>query len=334
MAASAATRDLTYSTLVGPDGLTTYALYALADQILAQHHAAPVSDIAAFEAQLIAAATSPNQQQERVRFHALIRKRGAANRVRILNGVPQDTLFDLAETLAILIASARGDEAVMLANRYFDIAPQGPASWALLPLYVSIHLAAPKSEEALRPARPRLIAIGGHSGAGKSTLARLLSNRAGRAPGARVLRSDVFRKRLMGLPPEERLPPSHYTRQSDLDCYTAMFESAYDHLNHGNSVILDAVFLNRSEREVAAAMAERCRIPFTAIWLDVPERDRITRVRAREVGASDASDATVEVVHAQSRRSVGELASWHRIRANRPIETIIAAARTALDRDA
>ena len=50
----------------------------------------------------------------------------------------------------------------------------------------------------LRPRSCRLIAIGGLSGTGKSTLAAAL------APclGARVLRSDVIRKRLFGVAPE------------------------------------------------------------------------------------------------------------------------------------
>lgn len=334
MAASAAPRDFTCPALISDDGLAVEALHAFADEILARHRTAPIGDGPAFEARLRADAVTPGQQQERARYDALVRKRIGARRVRILDGVPQDSLYDLSAILASLIAQDRENEAAMLANRYFDIAPQGPASWALLPLYISLRLGPSLSERALHAASPHLIAVGGHSGAGKSTLARLLAARSGRTPGARILRSDVFRKRLMGLPPEARLPASHYTLQSDLDCYAALFESAFDHIRYGNSVILDAVFLNRSERDVAAAMAERLRVPFTAIWLDVPERDRIARVRTRTENARDASDATVEVVHAQSRRSVGELASWHRIRANRPIASIIAAARAALDRDA
>ena len=57
----------------------------------------------------------------------------------------------------------------------------------------------------LRPRPGRLVAIGGLSGSGKSTLAAAL------APGieARVMRSDVIRKRLFGVAPETRLPASH-----------------------------------------------------------------------------------------------------------------------------
>ena len=61
----------------------------------------------------------------------------------------------------------------------------------------------------LRTRPGRLVAIGGLSGSGKSTLAAAL------APGidARVLRSDVIRKRLFGVAPETRLPASAYTAE-------------------------------------------------------------------------------------------------------------------------
>ena len=147
--------------------------------------------------------------------------------------------------------------------------------------------------------------------------------------GARVLRSDVFRKRLAGVSPETRLPPRHYTPRNDAETYEALFESADDHLACGNSVILDAVFMSRSERDVAEMIAMRRRVPFVGIWLEAPERDRIARVLARE---NDASDAGPDVVHEQSRRPVGDVGWWNRIRANRPIELIVAAARAAIER--
>jgi predicted kinase len=137
----------------------------------------------------------------------------------------------------------------------------------------------------------------------------------------------VFRKRMAGLPPESRLPPRHYTPRNDADTYEALFESADDHLACGSSVILDAVFMSRSERDVAEMLALRRRLHFTGLWLEAPERDRIARVNAR---TADASDATEQVVREQSRRPVGDVGYWHRMRVNRPIELIVAAARAAL----
>lgn len=331
MAAPAAT-DTSFETLLGGGGLDTSALHRLADAAAVRHAASAAGDGAAFLASLAALARTASQRAELHRQRPHLLRRAKAGRVRLVDGRSEDLLFDLARPLGEWIGGGRAVDASILANRYLDVAPQGATGWALLPLFVSLHLAAtgdaPGAEAVLAPAPTRLVAVGGLSGTGKSTLSRLIGHRLGRVPGARVLRSDVFRKRLAGLPPETRLPPAHYSRASDTETYEAMFESADDHLACGNPVILDAVFMSRSERDVAEALSDRARARFTGLWLDAPERDRIERVAARR---DDASDANETVVREQSRRSVGEI-HWHRIRVNRPIETIVAAARGALDR--
>lgn len=330
MAAAAAQREASLTALIGQDGLDVAAIRALAGSICGSHaDASPASDTF-FRAMLENAARTAGQRAELRRHAPQLDRRARAGRIRALESGNEDILYDLAGPLATLIALGRTAEANMLVNRYLDLAPQGATGWALLPLYLSLRAGEPGLADAILSASPpRMMAIGGLSGTGKSTLARLLGARLGRMPGARVLRSDVFRKRLAGLSPETPLPPAHYTRRNDMETYEALFESADDHLACGNCVILDAVFMNRSERDVAAAMAHRARVPFTGLWLEAPERDRITRVTTR---SGDASDAGADVVREQSRRSVGELASWHRIRVNRPIELIVSAARAALDR--
>lgn len=315
------------------EGLEVSALHRTADRIATSHAAASKGDGAAFLRALAGSLGSEFQREEFARNRPHLERRGRAGHVRRLrDDAPQDILFDLAAPLAELAHDGHLSAANMLANRYLDMRPQGATGWAQLPLFVSLHAAAlgdvALAEAMLAPRPPRLLVIGGLSGSGKSTLARLLGHRLGRGIGARVLRSDVFRKRLAGLDPETPLPPAHYTRQSDRDTYEAMFESADDHLACGSSVVLEAVFMSRSERDVAEAIALKARVPFTGIWLEAPERDRIARVVAR---TGDASDATEQVVREQSRRSLGEI-HWHRIRTNRPIGTIVAAARGALDR--
>ncbi|MDV3455661.1 AAA family ATPase [Sphingomonas sp. HF-S4] len=322
----AATETASLDIRLEQGGLDASALHAFTDALASAHARAPVGDGRIFLAALQKLAASDAQRREIERQRDNLQRRGTARRVRQLADAPADILFDLAGTLATLIRQARTGEANILANRYLDIAPQGATGWSLLPLFVSLRAG---DDAALAPAPPHLVAVGGLSGTGKSTLSRLLGARLGRAPGARVLRSDVFRKRLAGLAPETRLPPAHYTRHSDEETYEALFESADDHLSCGSSVILDAVFMSRSERDVAEAIAFRRGVPFTGLWLEAPERDRIARVSARQ---SDASDATPEVVREQSRRSVGELSSWHRMRVNRPIDLIVPAARGVLDR--
>jgi predicted kinase len=334
MAAAAATRQASLEMRLGQGGLDASALHRFADEIAADHAAAPIGDGSAFVARIERLATLEAQRRELADQAAGLRRRAQAKRVRHLSGEgPSDILFDLAGQLSEPTLGDLAAETNIVANRYVDVAPQGASGWATLPLFLSVHVAqAGKralAEAALSPAPPRLVVIGGLSGTGKSTLARLLGARLGRSPGARVLRSDVFRKRLAGLAPETRLPPAHYTRHSDEATYEALFESAYEHLSCGSSVILDAVFLSRSERDVAEAIAFRLDVPFTGIWLEAPERDRIARVAAR---SNDASDATPEVVREQSRLSIGELAGWHRMRVNRPLDLIVPAARAVLER--
>lgn len=329
-----ATASVPFEILLEQGGLDASSVHRFADDMAARHARANLGDGAEFLARIDRLAGSDAQRRELMRHLPALRRRGTAKRVRHLHDdAHQDILFDLAESLSELMRRGLATEANILANRYLDVAPQGATGWATLPLFVSLGATATGdaalAEAALAPAAPRLVAIGGLSGTGKSSLARLLGWRVGRTPGARVLRSDVFRKRLAGLAPEMRLPPAHYTRHSDEATYEAMFESADDHIACGNSVILDAVFMSRSERDVAEAIALRRRVPFTGIWLEAPERDRIARVSARD---GDASDATVEVVREQSRLSVGELAGWHRMRVNRPLDLIIPAARAVLDR--
>ena len=145
-----------------------------------------------------------------------------------------DVLYDLAFLLMDLEHRGLVDFANLVMNRYLDLTGEDDGL-AAMPLFLSsraairAHVTAAAMERAvqpraksemgaearsyldlsaimLRPRSCRLVAIGGLSGTGKSTLAAAL------APSleARVLRSDVIRKRLFGFAPETRLPASAY----------------------------------------------------------------------------------------------------------------------------
>jgi hypothetical protein len=336
-----AAAEMLLSEVAGRRDLDTPLLLRLADTIAAMHAAAP-----AVKTAVPIPTPLPEQAAELPRHAARLASRLAAGRVRrghgaltlshialeehgpVLlggSGEPVDILFDLAALIADLWTRGLTAAASIVANRYVDVAPQGASGWALLPLFMSIHA---RDASLLAPSPPRLVAVGGLSGTGKSTISRHIGAMMGRAPGARVLRSDVFRKRTAGLPPEARLPPSFYTAASDQETWEAMFESADDHLACGTSVILDAVFMRRSERDIAEMLAAKARVPFTGLWLEAPERDRVARVSSR---SGDASDAGIDVVREQSGRSVGEI-HWHRMRVNRPLDTVLPAVRAVLDR--
>jgi aminoglycoside phosphotransferase family enzyme/predicted kinase len=174
----------------------------------------------------------------------------------------------------------------------------------------------------LRPRSCRLIAIGGLSGTGKSTLAAALAP----SLGARVLRSDVIRKRLFGAAPETRLPMGAYTVQVSRHVYQTLCRKAGEALAAGYSVIIDAVSLKPSERQSFVAVAEAAGVPFAGIWLEAPPTTMDRRLRARR---HDASDASPEVLARQLQQDPGAV-EWVRIEAGGNPEGCLSAARRAL----
>lgn len=241
-----------------------------------------------------------------------------------------DVLYDLAFLLMDLLHRGDGAGASLVANRYLDVS-NDDGGLALLPLFISVRaairahigVAQGKSEaagylalaaRALRCAAPCLLAVGGFSGSGKSTLAAALAPHLPPISGARVLRSDVLRKRLAGVAPETRLPEEAYTKEASMRVYAKMLALAEEAVRAGSSVILDAAFLRKAERDAAAALAVRLGVPFTGFWLDAPDAVLEPRLAARR---NDASDAGMEVLHAQ-RRIAEPAMEWRRIDAARP----------------
>jgi uncharacterized protein len=265
-----------------------------------------------------------------------------------------DTAYDLAFLLMDLHHRNLGDLAARLFNRYFDRAGDD-AALALLPLYLSIRAgvrahvsisakAGQHDDDArqalqtdavryldealalLQPASPRLIAIGGLSGSGKSTVALALAPQFGPVPGARVLRTDMIRKHLFGVAPETRLPESAYDLASNRQVYDALYRTAGECLAAGYGVIADAAFLDPRERKAIAAVAERAKLPFAGLWLDVPRRVLEERLGARK---DDASDADRRVLEFQFGRDLGPL-DWHRVAAAGGLDAVAAAARAII----
>ena len=162
-------------------------------------------------------------------------------------------------------------------------------------------------------AAARLVACG-QSGTGKSTLAYAFSPLLGRAPGARVLRSDVLRKRMFGVAPETRLRPEGYTAEAHAMTYSALAASARACLAAGQAVIADAVFADAAERAEIAAAADAAGAEFRGVWLVAPAATLLHRVAGR---SGDASDATEAVVHAQLTRPAAAPTDWAAIDADR-----------------
>ena len=172
----------------------------------------------------------------------------------------------------------------------------------------------------------RLIAIGGVSGTGKSTLAAALAPGLGLPPGARLLRSDVTRKLLLGVAPETRLPPSAYTLEISRRVYDTLCRKAAEGLAAGYSVVIDAVSLTPEERRSFAEVARAATVPFSGFWLEAPAATMAERIRARR---HDASDASPEILAVQLRHDPGPI-DWVRIDAGRGPEDSLASVRRAL----
>jgi len=265
-----------------------------------------------------------------------------------------DVLYDLAFLLMDLEHRGLQEFANLALNRYLDLTDEDDGL-AAVPLFLSMRAAirahvtataahcgrstdksARQVNEArlyldlartlLSPKPCRLIAIGGLSGVGKSTIAIQLAPTLGTRPGARVLRSDVIRKRLWGAAPEEPLPPLAYTSEMSRRVYEIVRSKATVALRADYSVIIDAVSLTKEERDSFAAVAEDVRVPFSGIWLSAPAEMMAARLHARR---GDASDASPEILRRQLQHDPGPI-DWLRADVAGDRDASFAAVRDAL----
>ncbi len=264
-----------------------------------------------------------------------------------------DVAYDLAFLLMDLDHRGLRDLANVVLNRYLDLTADG-GGLEVLPLFLSMRAAirchvdataagigdrdeaAALAAEAaaylekglayLAPPPPRLVAIGGLSGSGKSRLARVVAPDLGAAPGARIARSDVLRKRLAGVGSETRLGAEGYTPEMTERTYAAVYDEVRESLAAGHAVVADAVFARPEERDAIAAVADAAGVPFAGLWLEAPAAAMETRIRERR---RNASDATPEVMRRQLDYDVGEM-TWTRIDSGGSREATVAAAREAL----
>jgi len=260
-----------------------------------------------------------------------------------------DVLYDLAFLLMDLGKRGLGAHANAVLNAYLDRGDSGNLLGLVgLPFFLSLRAFIRAKVELLRaqnagpemragtlaevgayfdlaraflaPARARLIAIGGLSGSGKSAVGRAIAPEIGAFPGAVIVRSDVERKRLFGVPPTERLPERAYAAGISDQVYAMCRKRAALALQAGASVIVDAVHARPEERQAVAALAEIHGVPFTGLWLEAPEAVMRARVRAR---TGDVSDATPHVVATQRAYDLGPMA-FERIDASLPLDDVAA----------
>ncbi|MBA4188112.1 MAG: kinase [Planctomycetaceae bacterium] len=153
--------------------------------------------------------------------------------------------------------------------------------------------------------RPCLLLVTGLPGSGKSTLARTLGERA----GFEVIRSDVLRKELAGLPTQEPTPPetreSLYTQATTDRVYAECLRHAEQAIHEGRRALVDATFRAEWERIAFIYAAIECGVPVAILNCEAtPETIRL-RLESRKGDVSDA-DWAVHLQVAKGWEEPGE----------------------------
>ena len=155
------------------------------------------------------------------------------------------------------------------------------------------------AEKLSQPPAPALVIAHGLSGSGKTTATLSLVEQL----GAIHLRSDLERKRLHGVAPLSSsgsgIATGIYTREATAATYRRLGELARLILGAGYSVVVDAAFLRRAEREAFHLLAEAAGAPFLILDFHAPLDALRARVAARRARADDASEADLAVLERQ-----------------------------------
>ena len=223
-----------------------------------------------------------------------------------------DVLDDIAFPVMDLSAQGRGDFAFRLLNAWLDATGDHGAVPALR--FAVVYRALVRAQVAqlrgaghqasvqaylatalawTQPAPARLWITHGLPGSGKS----FASQRLLEQQGAICLRSDVERKRLFGLgmlDDSKAQGLDLYTPDTTRRTYERLFELARGVLAAGFSVVLDAAFLLRSEREQARRLAEQAQVPLHIVVCGAPLALLQQRLRDRRGDPSEADTAVLD----------------------------------------
>jgi aminoglycoside phosphotransferase family enzyme/predicted kinase len=154
--------------------------------------------------------------------------------------------------------------------------------------------------------KPCLLLVMGLPGTGKSRLARGLAESAGFS----VVRSDVVRKELAGLPGQGQTPPelreSLYTHAWNERTYAECLNRAGRLLFEGRRVLVDATFREEQKRQTFLKAAAQWGVPSGILLCRADPETVRKRLENRERDASDA-DWSVYLQFAASWEEIGTL---------------------------
>lgn len=143
---------------------------------------------------------------------------------------------------------------------------------------------------------PILIVVCGIIATGKSTVSKKVSG----AIGIELIRSDRVRKELAGMSPEEHAYEPYgqgiYSPEFSKKTYEEMMARAKDRLSKGSSVILDATFSKKWQREAAKEVAVNAGARFLCIETVAPEEVIRERSQQRTESGESISDGRLELL--------------------------------------
>ncbi len=239
-----------------------------------------------------------------------------------------DVINDISFLVMDLMARERPDLAFAMLSRYLEVTGDYEGV-RLLPFYAAYRALvrakidalsaehAPDRAEDFRNRLQRRIRIADHwmqrragalvimhgpSGSGKSWL----SERLVQPLSAIRIRSDVERKRLAGIDVADsasaEVAHGIYSPQFSRRTYSRLVVCAEACCRAGVNVIVDAAFLDSSERERFRAVAERTAASYVIVSCQADRATLAARIRERDLGQRDASDASLVVLDDQLSR--------------------------------
>ncbi|HTN94026.1 MAG TPA: AAA family ATPase [Gallionella sp.] len=152
------------------------------------------------------------------------------------------------------------------------------------------------SHTCLTHRRPAIIITQGLPGCGKSTFAQIALEKL----GAIRIRSDVERKRLFGLTAladsKVQLDADIYSEDATRRTYGRLQELARHIIAAGFTVIVDAAFVLRAEREIFRALSGDLGVPFVIALIQTDAALLAERLSLRSKRHNDPSEADVDVL--------------------------------------
>lgn len=155
------------------------------------------------------------------------------------------------------------------------------------------------AESYTKTSQPILIITHGFTGSGKSTIARSLVDKL----GAYHVRSDVVRKRLLGLTADaktnSRVNQDAYKAEITQKTYDQLKAIAQQILTAGYSAIIDASFLKQQQRNDFMQLAAALQMPLLILSCEASRAQIEAWLQQRQVHGQDPSEGRIEVLNMQ-----------------------------------